>query len=93
MRSHNLATSGTLTLSGVTNVEFGLQSAGDADNNNVVNAQDFTVVRATFGQPAELRLEFNNDDMANATDFSPLRPIFAVGEPRQIAPSRILDFG
>src|SRR5207249_3967363 len=38
-----LAASGTVTLAGapIANAEMGLQKAGDADNNNVVNSPDF----------------------------------------------------
>ena len=46
--SHNLANSGTITLSGapITNLEMGLMRAGDADNNNVVNTVDFGLLKS-----------------------------------------------
>src|SRR5439155_4962624 len=47
-----LAAGGTLVLSGATTtqVEMGLQKAGDCNNDNVVNALDFNILRQTFGK-------------------------------------------
>jgi hypothetical protein len=77
--NRNLATSGVVTLSGTTNAEFGLQQAADADNNNTVNAQDFSILKATFGAATDLRADSNNDGIVNASDFSLLKSDFAIG--------------
>ncbi len=81
----SLATSGTLTISGgSTTQEFGTQEAGDSNDSNVVNAQDFTVVKNTFGkslgQPGyDERGDFSNDNIVNATDFNLLRGNYGLG--------------
>lgn len=47
-----LATSGTVLLSGAptTQVEMGLQRAGDVNGDNVINGTDFTQMKNNFGQ-------------------------------------------
>jgi hypothetical protein len=60
--------------------------AGDAasvgaTNFNVVNATDFTTLKATFGksygQPGyDARADFDNTDVVNATDFTLLKGNF-----------------
>jgi hypothetical protein len=80
-----LATNGTLTLpgapGGVTGQELGTQRAGDGNNTNLVDAQDFTIMKATFGkQEGEVgydeRGDFNNNGAVNSTDFTLLRANF-----------------
>jgi outer membrane protein assembly factor BamB len=89
-----LATSGTVTLTGalVTNVEMGLQLAGDANDTNVVDASDFSILRGTFGksqgQPGyDDRADFNGDLIVNSTDFSTLKGNFGSGGAPPIAPT------
>ena len=74
----DLANSGTLTISGGSaTVEFGTQRAGDGNNTNVVNAQDFTILRSQFGQSGPgLASDYNNDSTVNAQDFTLLRGNF-----------------
>jgi hypothetical protein len=79
--SKYLANAGSLTLSGGsgTNLEIGLMRAGDANNDNVVTALDFSILRSAFGGTADLRADFNNDGTVSATDFSLLRNNFGQG--------------
>ena len=88
-----LATSGSATLSGgmFTNVEMGQQPAGDANNDNVVNATDFTVLKGSFGkssgQPGyDDRADFNGDLVVNVNDFTLLKSNFGLGGAPPIYP-------
>jgi plastocyanin len=78
-----LANRGSVVLTGapVTNVEMGLMKAGDASNNNVVDATDFTILKGTFGKSQgqvgyDDRADFSGDLTVNATDFTLLRATF-----------------
>ena len=69
-----LATVGTLTLSGGTShTELGLQVTGDANGNNTVEAQDFTILRNAIGGSADLRGDFDNSGVVTILDFNLLR--------------------
>lgn len=88
-----LATSGSVTLTGaaVTNVEMGLQLAGDADNNNVVNTSDFTILKGTFGKTLgdpgyDDRADFDGSLVVNASDFNLLKSSFGIGGAPPIGP-------
>ena len=76
-----LATGGTLTLSGgVTTQEFGLQRAGDCDN-NIVNTPDFNILKNTFGRSVgqsgyDERADFDNNNTVNTLDFNIQRSNF-----------------
>jgi hypothetical protein len=90
-----LANAGTLTLTGgpVTNQEMGLMKVGDCNNDNVVNAADFTILRGTFGRGVgdpgyDDRADFNGDDVINAGDFSLLKATFGVGGAPPIGPDQ-----
>jgi hypothetical protein len=80
----NLANGGSVTLAGapVTNLEMGLMASGDANNDNVVNATDFAILRSTFGKPFcfctdyDPRADFNNSDSVDVTDFTLLKGNF-----------------
>lgn len=81
-----LANGGILSLTGVptTNVEMGLMRGGDCDDNNVVNATDFTILKNSFGKSfGELgyddRADFTGDLVVNVTDFNLLRNNFGAG--------------
>lgn len=74
--THTLALTQPVTLSqgGNTAATSALRE-GDADDNNVVNIIDFSVLAAAFGRASETpgfdpRADFNEDDFINITDFS-----------------------
>ncbi|MFL5733617.1 MAG: dockerin type I domain-containing protein, partial [Chloroflexia bacterium] len=78
-----LANSGTLTLSGgsVTQQELGLLRAGDCNNDNVVSAPDFPILKGSFGhtegQPGyDARADFTGDNIVSAPDFTLLKANF-----------------
>lgn len=81
-----LATSGSLVLAGdpVTQAEMGLQRAGDCDNNNVVNSNDFIILKNSFGKTVgqagyDNRADFTGDLVVNAPDFGSLKNNFGLG--------------
>ncbi|MEO8287324.1 MAG: right-handed parallel beta-helix repeat-containing protein [Chloroflexota bacterium] len=73
-----LSTSGTVVLSHAINttVEMGLQSVGDANNDNLVDVTDFGILYGTFGNYNDPRADFNGDMIVDVTDFSLLRGNF-----------------
>jgi dockerin type I repeat protein len=89
-----LANSGTFPTSGaggVSQVEMGLMRAGDANNDNVVNVQDFNIVKSTFGksvgQPGyDGRADFNGDNVVNISDFNLLHANFGTAGAPPIRP-------
>ena len=83
-----LARSGTLTLTNacVAGQEFGTQPAGDITNDNCVNIDDFTLLRATFGlvcgDPGyDARADYTGDCLVDITDFTLLRSNFGACGP------------
>lgn len=63
-------------------VDFGALPAGDANDDNLVNIIDFSILRTTFGltagQPGfDSRADFNDNQIVNLLDFSLLRPNFS----------------
>jgi YD repeat-containing protein len=61
--------------------DFGALAMGDVNNDDVVDALDFSSLRATFGKCAgdagyDARAELNGDGCVDALDFSLLRPNF-----------------
>jgi hypothetical protein len=83
----NLSNAATLTLlGGSANQEMGLMKGGDCNNTNVVNATDFSILRATFGTGNDLRADFNRDGVINSTDFNILRSNFGQGGTVLICP-------
>ncbi len=81
-----LANSGQIALAGdpTTQVEMGLMRAADANNDNLVNATDFNVMKVTFGKGIgdpnyDARADFNGDNVVNATDFNLLKVNFGQG--------------
>ena len=88
-----LANSGTVALSGVsvTQAEMGLMRAGDANDDNLVGAADFAIVRETFGLSQgqtgyDGRADFTNDGSVSALDYNLLRGNFGMGGAPPIAP-------
>src|SRR5439155_11242937 len=78
--SRSLANGGTLILTGGNQqAEMGVQAGGDADNDNVVGASDFNVLKATFNSVTDLRADFNNDGITNIQDFAILKVNFGQG--------------
>jgi hypothetical protein len=78
-----LASGGSLTLAGapVTQQEMGLQLAGDVDNGNQVDINDFTFLRATFGLVCgnggyDGRADFTGNCVVDTSDFTLLRGNF-----------------
>jgi hypothetical protein len=88
-----LAVTGTLTLAGapVTNVEMGLQRAGDCNNDNLVNSQDFIILKNAFGRSAgqvgyDNRADITGDQIIGSTDFVQLKNNFGFGGAPPIDP-------
>jgi hypothetical protein len=83
-----LANSGTVVITSatLTRQEMNLMRAGDADNNNLVSAVDFNILRAAFGTPNDLRADFNNDGLISSVDFNLLRGNFGIGGAPPIGP-------
>jgi hypothetical protein len=73
-----LANCGAVTLTGaqVTQAEMGLMRAADANNDNIISAQDFTILKSLFGQAGHSRADFNNDSVTNSQDFGLLKSNF-----------------
>lgn len=88
-----LANSGQVTLTGapVTSVGMGLMQTGDCNNDNVVNATDFNILKNTFGMAIgtpsyDDRADFNGDNMVNVTDFNLMKVNFGQGGAPPICP-------
>ena len=72
-----LANSGVVTLAGGSNAsEFGTLRAGDANNNNLVNTPDFTILKLAFGTGSDPRADFDNNGVVNLQDFTLLKGNF-----------------
>ena len=81
-----LANAGQVVLSGgpQQSVEMGLMKVGDANNDNVVNTIDFTILKGTFGKALgdpgyDQRADFNGDNRVNVTDFTLQKSNFGLG--------------
>ncbi|MFL5735353.1 MAG: discoidin domain-containing protein, partial [Chloroflexia bacterium] len=90
----HLATSGlvTLTSGSTSNVEMGLQPAGDCNNTNNVDSSDFTILKGTFGKSVgqigyDGRADFTGDSVVSASDFNLLRGNFGIGGAPPIGPA------
>jgi hypothetical protein len=67
----------------VIQVEMGLMRAGDCNRDNVVNAQDFSIVKNSFGKALgdegyDVRADLNGDSIVSSRDFSLLRGNFGM---------------
>ena len=81
-----LANSGTVPLAGAatTQAEMGLMKVGDANNDNIVNIQDFNILKNSFGKAQgdpgyDDRADFNGDHIVNIQDFNLLKGNFGTG--------------
>jgi hypothetical protein len=90
-----LANAGLVALMGLpqTNQEMGLMRAGDCNNDNVVNATDFNILRNSFGKAVgdpgyDARADLNGDQVVNASDFSLLRNNFGFAGAPPLAPGQ-----
>lgn len=88
-----LANAGTFNLVGApqTNVEMGLMRAGDCNNDNVVSAQDFNILKGTFGKASgdpsyDSRADLNGDNAVSAQDFNLLKGNFGTGGSPPVRP-------
>jgi len=62
-------------------IHVGVLLTGDADNSNLVNISDFSILAVAFGKTSgqvgyDPRADFNGDDIVNITDFSLLASNF-----------------
>jgi len=65
--------------------------AGDADNSNLVNVSDFSILATSFGKIStdtgfDSRADFNADNIVNISDFSLLATNFGQSGPNNPAP-------
>lgn len=80
--SNSLSIVRTASLSsGTTNLDFGSLKYGDANNDNIVNINDFAILAATFGKTSGMagydgRADFNGDSAITILDFSQLAANF-----------------
>jgi len=88
-----LANSGAVALTGapVINQEMGLMKAGDCNNDNIVNVQDFNILKGTFGKQNgdpgyDDRADFTGDRLVSITDFNLLKGNFGFGGAPPITP-------
>jgi hypothetical protein len=88
-----LANAGRVTLGAEspTGVDLGLMIAGDANDDNAVNLQDFSPLRSAFGkgcgQPGYIEgADFNGDCAINLGDFGLLRNNFGLVGAAPIGP-------
>ena len=88
-----LANSGTVALTGATTTqqEMGLMRAGDANNDNIVNTQDFQILRSSLGKSQgdtgyDSRADFNGDNTVTVTDFNLLRTNIGLGGAPPVLP-------
>ncbi len=88
-----LANSGAVTLTGIptTNVEMGLMSAGDCNNDNFIRVSDFDILKPAFGRgindPAyDDRADFTGDERITVLDFNLLKANFGTGGAPPVRP-------
>ena len=89
-----LANAGQVVLSGapVTQTEMGLMKTGDCNDDNVINALDFTVVKNTFGKTIgdpgyDARADFDGDNTITSVDFILQRGNFGTTGAPPLSPS------
>ncbi len=70
--------SGVTLLPGTNTVDFGTLLEGDANDDNYVNINDFSVLAAGFSPAYDARADFNEDGVVNINDFSLLAASFGM---------------
>lgn len=90
-----LANGGSITLAGAhqTDLEISLMRGGDANDDNVVDASDFNILKAAFGKSLgdpgyDWRADFNGDSIVDAQDFNLLRTYYGLGGSPPLRPER-----
>jgi hypothetical protein len=90
-----LANSGTVNLSGApqTSVEMGMMRAGDCNNDNVVTATDFGILKPTYGKGLgdpgyDDRADFTGEGIVSVTDFNFLKNNFGLSGSPPLGPFR-----
>ena len=78
--SLSLRAEGVVLQEGANLFSFGLLVEGDANDDDVVDISDFSILRSVFGIPDD-RADFNQDDIVDIEDFSLLRSNFARAGP------------
>ena len=87
-----LANAGSTTIIvGANRQEMGLMRAGDANNDNLVNAQDFNILKGTYGKACgdpgyDDRAEFTGDCVVGAQDFNLMKLNFGTGGAPPVRP-------
>jgi hypothetical protein len=83
-----LANCGTVSLTGATqtNLDAGMMKGGDANNDNLINTTDFTILKNDFGHSGADRADFNNDSVVNASDFTILKNNFGQAGCNRLGP-------
>jgi hypothetical protein len=88
-----LANSGALVLTGAPaySMDMGLMRGGDANNDNRVTLQDFSIVRASFGFAAgdpgyDDRADFSGDQIVNLFDFNLVKNNFGLSGAPSLGP-------
>ena len=79
------------TFNALTTIEMGLMRAGDANDDNVVEVLDFSILKATFGRlhtdPGyDDRADFTGDLLVDTLDFSALKANFGVAGAPPLVP-------
>lgn len=77
---------------GIVNLGMGMMRAGDANDDNVISALDFDVLKPTFGRgigdPAyDDRADFDGDNRVSVSDFNLLKINFGQSGAPPISPS------
>lgn len=90
-----LANSGTVIINyqPTYNVEMGLMRAGDCNDDNVVSASDFVIVKNAFGTTVgdpgyDARADFTGDNSVTIRDFGLFRTNYGMGGSPPINPQR-----
>ncbi len=82
-RSLSRLIGGVTLSSGTTELDFGLLLEGDANNDDLVNISDFSVLATGFYPAHDERADFNRDGLVNINDFSLLAVNFGTRGERE----------
>jgi len=88
-----LANAGRVALSGapITHAEMGLMKTGDCDNDNLISAIDFIILKNSFGKTTgdpgyDARADFDGDNTITTVDFNLQRGNFGTGGAPPVSP-------